>query len=266
MSRSTYSRFVTITSPVDTQDLEGSDHVASDDLKSHIDDALAASYDSVAIFLANELWKARWQRMCLSQSDAGSTNSDGAHNDRLKSRVKIENTETGQLKVASGPKDAEILMEAELWRAGGGFQREELNITRNGEQGIACGRLGFNFCCDIVDHAEYVVGFASDWLELDSSDEGVRYDSEIVSQTLVDSILRLKSLCLGASSRTPIRVLLGPNKRHPPLTSSRPTNIILRTRRQRLSFLDIHIRVYDSFSPYPGLRCSSRGQRSCQGC
>ncbi|KAF8604211.1 PRMT5-domain-containing protein [Ceratobasidium sp. AG-I] len=160
MSRSTYSRFVTITSQVDAQDPEDNDHVASDDLKSHIEDALAASYDSVAVFLANERWKSRWQRMCLSQSDAGSTNSDETHNERLKSRVKVENTETGQLKVASGPKDAETLMEAELWRAGGGFQREELNITRN-------------------DQAEYVVGFASEWLELDSPDEGVRYDSEI---------------------------------------------------------------------------------------
>ncbi|KAG9091882.1 methyltransferase protein [Ceratobasidium sp. 370] len=51
-------------------------------------------------------------------------------------------------------------MEAELWRAGGGFQRKELNIVRN-------------------DQAEYVIGFASDWLELDSLEEGVRFDSEI---------------------------------------------------------------------------------------
>ncbi|CAE6494092.1 unnamed protein product [Rhizoctonia solani] len=51
-------------------------------------------------------------------------------------------------------------MEAELWRAGGGFKREEVNIMRN-------------------DQAEHVIGFVSEWLELDSQIEGVRYDSEI---------------------------------------------------------------------------------------
>jgi hypothetical protein len=133
MSRSTYSRFVDIPnlSPKPESDLD--DHVPSDELKSHIDDALAASYDSVALYLTNDRWKARWKRMCLSQSDAGSASSDGAHDDSMVSRVKVQNTECGNLKVVSGPKDAEILMEAELWRAGGGFQREELNIVRNGD-------------------------------------------------------------------------------------------------------------------------------------
>lgn len=33
---------------------------------------------------------------------------------------------------------------------------------------------------DLADQSEHVVGFVSDWLELDSLIEGVRYDSEIV--------------------------------------------------------------------------------------
>ncbi|QRW04066.1 protein arginine N-methyltransferase 5 [Ceratobasidium sp. AG-Ba] len=141
MNRSTYSRFVTIPTPSQNAKPEtGDDHVSSDDLKRHIDDALAASYDTVSLYITNDRWKQRWQKMCLSaQSDADSER-DTSPSPRVK--------------------DAESLMEAELWRAGGGFQRDELNIIRN-------------------DQAEYIVGFASDWLQLDSLDEGVRYDSEI---------------------------------------------------------------------------------------
>lgn len=254
MSRSTYSRFVTITSSADFEDDDDDDHVASDDLRSHIEAALAASYDSVAIFLANERWKSRWQRMCLSQSDAGSNNSDETHHERVKSRVKVENTETGQLKVASGPKDAEILMEAELWRAGGGFQREELNITRNGEHTITSVESSINRASTIVDQAEYVVGFASKWLELDSPDEGVRYDSEIVGYSVGKSTLRLKSCCLGTSSRTSVCILPGDNECHPSFAPSQSTNIFLCTRRQRLPFFNINICIHDPFGPHPSLR------------
>lgn len=133
MSRSTYSRFVTVgrSSPNDEPELQ--DYVPSDDLQTQIDEALAASYNSVSLFLTNDLWKTRWQKMCLSGSDTPPMHPDVSQGLRSPARIKLENTESGQLKVAYGPKDAEIEMEAELWRAGGGFQREEVNIVRNGK-------------------------------------------------------------------------------------------------------------------------------------
>ncbi|KAG8688974.1 methyltransferase protein [Ceratobasidium sp. 395] len=160
MNRSTYSRFVNIPTPPQETKPDLDDHVSSDALKSHIDASLAANYDSVALYITNDRWKDRWQKMCLSHSDAGSRHSDASQEHEFVPRVKVQNTECGNLKIVSGPKDAESLMEAELWRAGGGFKREELNIIRN-------------------DQSEYVIGFASDWLELDSLEEGVRFDSEI---------------------------------------------------------------------------------------
>ncbi|KAG8679037.1 methyltransferase protein, partial [Ceratobasidium sp. 394] len=160
MNRSTYSRFVSIPPPSQEAKPHVSDHVSSDNLQSHIEDALTASYDSVALYITNDRWKDRWQKMCLSQPGAGSSSSDASQDQKPISRVKVQNTESGNLKIVSGPKDAESLMEAELWRTAGGFQREELNVVRN-------------------DQAEYVIGFASDWLELGSLEEGVRFDSEI---------------------------------------------------------------------------------------
>jgi hypothetical protein len=133
MSRSTYSRFVTVGYFPPNNESESDDYVPSDGLQSQIDDALKASYDSVSLSLTNKRWKTRWQRMCLSGSDTPPNHSARLQDQRSPARIKLENTETGQFKVASGPKDAEIEMEAELWRAGGGFQREEVNIMRNGE-------------------------------------------------------------------------------------------------------------------------------------
>ena len=117
----------------------------------------------------------------------------------------------------------------------------------------------------LVDQAEYVVGFASEWLELDSPDEGVRYDSEIVGYTITISISRLKLYYIGTASRTTICILFGANECYPPVTSSQPTNIFLRARCQRLSFLDVNISVHDTLSPHSGLRCSSGRWGSRQG-
>ncbi|CAE6354001.1 unnamed protein product [Rhizoctonia solani] len=159
MNRSTYSRFVTAGRSVSTDGLR-SDYVPSDDLQPEIDSALGANYDSVSLFLTNERWKTRWQKMCLSGPQTPPNCPDSLRGQRSPARIKLENTASGQFRVASDQKDAEIEMEAELWRAGGGFKREEVNIMRN-------------------DQAEHVIGFVSEWLELDSQIEGVRYDSEI---------------------------------------------------------------------------------------
>jgi protein arginine N-methyltransferase 5 len=51
--------------------------------------------------------------------------------------------------------------EADIWRKEGGLLREECNITR-------------------LEDGQRVVAVAADWLELDSPDEGIRFDSELV--------------------------------------------------------------------------------------
>lgn len=136
MSRSTYSRFITVGHSLPNTGPQKDDYVPSDDLQSQISDAGEASYDTVSLYLTNERWKARWQKMCLGGSDTQSTQSNASQSEQSPIRVKIENTEDGQFKVAPGPKVTDIEMEAELWRAGGGFQREEVNIARNG--GLQC--------------------------------------------------------------------------------------------------------------------------------
>ena len=52
--------------------------------------------------------------------------------------------------------------EADVWRREGGLNRDELVVSRLEETGA-------------------LIAMASEWLELDSPDEGIRFDSEIVS-------------------------------------------------------------------------------------
>lgn len=85
-------------------------------------------YDLICVPLANETWKSRWKKMCLTDGEKQSE---------------------------------EVERLAEDWRASEGpFLREEMNITR-------------------LDEAMGTIGMVSDWLELDSPDDGLRYDSEI---------------------------------------------------------------------------------------
>ena len=55
--------------------------------------------------------------------------------------------------------------EADVWRKEGGLRRDEVNVCR-------------------LEESQHLVGVAADWLELDSSDEGIRFDSELVSVSL----------------------------------------------------------------------------------
>ena len=52
--------------------------------------------------------------------------------------------------------------EADIWRKEGGLRREEVNVSR-------------------LEETPNLVGIAAEWLELDSPDEGIRFDSELVS-------------------------------------------------------------------------------------
>lgn len=74
-------------------------------------------YDLVCIPLTNRNWQERWDRMCTISSSGTmadlnmKTSSDSARN--------LGEDQTRR--------------EAEAWRAGGGFGRGEVNITRSGE-------------------------------------------------------------------------------------------------------------------------------------
>lgn len=73
-------------------------------------------YDLVCIPLTNGNWQERWERMCTITASA---------------------TEADLGAVASGPLGMEeaARIEAETWRAGGSFRRNEVNLTRSGERG-----------------------------------------------------------------------------------------------------------------------------------
>jgi type II protein arginine methyltransferase len=97
--------------------------------------------------LTNDLWRERWERLCLRpMNDDDEEVEEGTRAWIERERV-MRDTER----------------EAEKWRKEGGFKRTELNVTRLEETG----RL---------------VALASDWLELDAADEGIRFDSELVSR------------------------------------------------------------------------------------
>ncbi|CAG8606297.1 17274_t:CDS:2, partial [Acaulospora colombiana] len=79
-----------------------------------------------------------------------------------------------------GKQEPEIAKLAEDWRASEGpFERSEMNITR-------------------LDEALNTIGMVSDWLELDSPDDGLRYDSEIALKQELSfaSYLNLQSVIL----------------------------------------------------------------------
>ncbi len=64
---------------------------------------------------------------------------------------------------AERDKERELVdREADLWRKEGGLRREEVNVSR-------------------LEETQHLVGIAAEWLELDSPDEGIRFDSELVS-------------------------------------------------------------------------------------
>lgn len=105
----------------------------------------ATDYDSVVVPLTNENWQVRWERLCLRPMDDD-------EDEEVKPEV-----------LAAREREREVVdREADLWRKEGGLLREECNITR-------------------LEEGQRVVAVAADWLELDSPDEGIRFDSELVS-------------------------------------------------------------------------------------
>jgi type II protein arginine methyltransferase len=101
----------------------------------------STDYDSVCLPLTNRLWQARWDRLCLRPVEEESTDPKKSMDSEVE-REKIDR-------------------EADIWRKEGGLRRDELNMSRLEETG-------------------QMIGMAAEWLELDSEDEGIRFDSELV--------------------------------------------------------------------------------------
>ncbi|TYJ57617.1 hypothetical protein B9479_001699 [Cryptococcus floricola] len=104
-------------------------------------------YDLVSLPLSNQKWQDRWEKLCLHpvfDEDAISQ----AELDKLEQERRV------------------VDREADLWRRDGGLKREEVNISRIEEVGG-------------VGSEGRVLAVASEWLEMDSADEGIRFDSEL---------------------------------------------------------------------------------------
>lgn len=78
-----------------------------------------------------------------------------------------------------------------------------------------------------IEETERLVVLASDWLELDSPDEGIRFDSELVSEKIGIIACKYPAWKQSRSHRThsflltpTIYVFLGPPTRTPPLNPS----------------------------------------------
>ena len=136
--------------------------------------ALADGYDGIAIELANARWHERWEHLCLRPD------SDTPGLPRSTSRANFSSL--------PGDMDARIQLEAETWRAQPHFLRSELNILHARE-------------------TPYVTAIISQWLELDSLDEGVRFDSELAlrQELAYASYVGVTQIILPAPSSDPER-------------------------------------------------------------
>jgi hypothetical protein len=85
-------------------------------------------YDLVCLPLTNSSWQERWERMCTISSSGTMTDVRGGIN--------------GMSSAASARDLGEdaTRREAESWRAGGGFGRGEVNVTRSGQFLFTCVR------------------------------------------------------------------------------------------------------------------------------
>ncbi|SCV71268.1 BQ2448_2856 [Microbotryum intermedium] len=106
-------------------------------------------YDLVALPLTNRNWQERWESMCVSMTSQSQFDLQ-EHAGPAKSQSQQHAQAHAQ----------GMAFEAESWRGGGAFHRNQVNVTRSEETGS-------------------LIAFASDWLELDSPDEGLRFDSEL---------------------------------------------------------------------------------------
>ncbi|UZJ53777.1 hypothetical protein CBS101457_003097 [Exobasidium rhododendri] len=157
----------------------------------------AKGYSSITVEIANERWRERWSRLCLATEDSSGSQAVNASPrvafvegnpggmggswellaqlsgagglgipfDGQAGKVMTRSSSRGILAVKQGEKSnltklADLTREAEEWRQTPIFHRGEVNISK-------------------YEETEGIIGVISPWLELDSADEGIRFDSEI---------------------------------------------------------------------------------------
>jgi len=160
----------------------------------------AKGYSSITVEITNERWRERWSRLCLageeeSKSQPGSSGQassttawtagnpgamggswellaqlSGAGGLGIPFEGQVGKTMTRSSSrgvLASKQKDemsnrsiTELTREAEEWRQSPIFHRGEVNLSK-------------------YEETDGIIGVISPWLELDSTDEGIRFDSEI---------------------------------------------------------------------------------------
>ena len=156
------------------------------------------TYSSVCIPITNDNWKKRWKEMCLMEHGTGSSECK---------------------------RDVELQRAAENWRAGysEAFHRNEVNITRLGlsryhQYGLILLISGIV----VIEEAEGTIGMAADWLELDSPDAWVRYDSELVRNRSVSLVyVFVTRVVKGIKGRDRAGIILGdPNSHSTPTAKS----------------------------------------------
>ncbi|WVF70794.1 hypothetical protein IAT40_005588 [Kwoniella sp. CBS 6097] len=104
----------------------------------------STDYDLVSLPLTNEAWQERWERLCLRP---------------VEDEEELEKLSPSQLEKKEREREG-LDREADEWRRDGGLKRDEVNVSR-------------------LEESQAVVCTASEWLELDSPDEGIRFDSEL---------------------------------------------------------------------------------------
>ncbi|WOO84808.1 Protein arginine N-methyltransferase 5 [Vanrija pseudolonga] len=136
--------------PRDIPKLPTKPHPAPSPLQAAIGEVISETdYDVVCLPLANDRWRERWDRLCLRPVDE----EEDAMLDAYSSADSQAATERSQAR-------ADVDREADLWRREPSLRRDECNITR-------------------LEESQAVIALASDWLELDAPDEGIRFDSEL---------------------------------------------------------------------------------------
>lgn len=214
-------------------------HPSTSPLEAQISSTLSSSdYDTVCVPLTNPRWQERWERLCLRP-------------------VEEELDPASQAALTRDLQREIVDREADVWRKEGGLRRNELNISR-------------------LEETQGLIAVASEWLEMDSSDEGIRFDSELVC--LPPSLGSGPSLMYpGSSSRAIPSTILGYPDTSPPSTSiSQPgkPRFICSSYRQsspprrlisnhRTLYPNPNIRPYGIDKPGPSLPFCSRPFNIC---
>lgn len=121
----------------------------------------ATDYDAVCVPLTNGRWQDRWERLCLrpADDDGGSELGSDRGRDVDRDRDQRDGERDGD---GDWPRRLDTDREADEWRREPALRRDECNVTR-------------------LEESQGVIALASEWLEIDSPDEGIRFDSELVS-------------------------------------------------------------------------------------